>query len=97
MVDEAAVIAFPDEKWGEVPLAFVTLRHDVSVPPTGENVHRPYITPHCIVCKVHVQRPWRCHHLEYSTKRMHHPQDSIDTLPLIVAIVPYYLELSTDY
>jgi fatty-acyl-CoA synthase len=48
MVDEAAVIAFPDEKWGEVPLAFVTLRHDVSVPSTGECVHCPFITSHCM-------------------------------------------------
>jgi AMP-binding enzyme C-terminal domain len=28
MIDEAAVIAVADEKWGEVPCAFVTLRTD---------------------------------------------------------------------
>jgi acyl-CoA synthetase (AMP-forming)/AMP-acid ligase II len=31
MIDEAAVIAVADEKWGEVPCAFVTLRTDSGV------------------------------------------------------------------
>jgi AMP-binding enzyme C-terminal domain len=31
MIDEAAVIAVADEKWGEVPCAFVTLRTDSAV------------------------------------------------------------------
>ena len=31
LIDEAAVIAYPDEKWGEVPYAFVTLRNKSTI------------------------------------------------------------------
>ena len=39
LIDEAAVIAYPDEKWGEVPCAFITLREGsgswTCAPPTS--------------------------------------------------------------
>lgn len=38
MIDEAAVIAVPDEKWGEVPSAFITLRNNADTPIDGTYV-----------------------------------------------------------
>jgi acyl-CoA synthetase (AMP-forming)/AMP-acid ligase II len=38
MIDEAAVIAVPDEKWGEVPSAFITLRNNADTPIDGKYV-----------------------------------------------------------
>ena len=37
-IDEAAVIAVPDEKWGEVPSAFITLRNNADAPFDGAYV-----------------------------------------------------------
>ncbi len=40
-VVESAVVARPDEKWGEVPVAYVVLRHGASVDEAGDHRPRP--------------------------------------------------------
>ena len=43
---EAAVVARPDEKWGETPCAFVTLKPDA--PPVGEGALLRFYVLHCV-------------------------------------------------